>query len=99
MDDFVVGVQEVSDEIAGFWREADLFGRVQSYSGGSTPNDLYRLRSFTNSLALLINLGVDGIHISTMEKPVLKLPPRMIGYDSIFVRSRRFIPILSSVFG
>lgn len=99
MDDFVVGVQEVSEEIAGFWREADLFGRVQSYSGGSTPNDLYRLRSFTNSLALLINLGVDGIHISTMEKPVLKLPPRMIGYDSIFVRSRRFIPILSSVFG
>lgn len=98
LNDFVVDVQDVAEEIVEFWKESDILRRLQTYSQSEITSDtLYRSRSFTVSLALLINAGVEGIHISTMRKPVLKLPPRMIGYDSLFIRPRRLLSIIEKV--
>lgn len=98
MNDFAVDIHEVAGEIVEFWKESDILRRLRIYSQGKiTAEALYRSRSFTVSLALLINAGVEGIHISTMRRPILKLPPRMIGYDSLFIRPRRLLFIIKKV--
>jgi len=98
LNDFAVSVQDVAEEIVRFWKESDILRRLQIYSQDEVGLDtLCRSRSFTISLALLINAGVDGIHVSTMRKPILKLPPRMIGYDSLFIRPRHLLPIIKKV--
>lgn len=98
LDDFTVSIQDVAKEIVEFWKESDILRRLQTYSRSKiTPDTLYKSRSFNVSLALLINAGVEGIHISTMRSPVLKLPPRMIGYDSLFIRPQRLLPIVKKV--
>lgn len=94
-DDFVVDVQDVAKEVLEFWREKDILRRIEIYTHKEpTIDELLKSRSFSASLALLIRGGIDGLNITTMEKPLLKLPPRMIGYDSLYIRPYRLISIV-----
>jgi len=98
LSDFTVDVQKVGEVIEEFWEESGIIRRIQTYSQGEVAfDDLHRLRSFNISLALLINAGIEGIHISTMRNPIQKLPPRMIGYDSLFIRPSRLLSIVKKV--
>jgi hypothetical protein len=51
------------------------------------------------SLALIINTGIWGVYPITYRSPEFRLPPRMDGFDSVYVRAEEFLPILKSVWG
>jgi len=98
--DFVASAEEVAKEVASFWEERDLLRRLKLYSQGEvTPETLYRKSSFTASLALIINAGIGGIHITTERRPELQLPPRMLGFDSLYVRAQQLSSIARRVWG
>jgi hypothetical protein len=96
--DFIVGVLEVAEEVVRFWEERDLLRRLKLYSQDKiTPEALCGKSSFTTSLALLVNTGVGGIHITTERKPELRLPPRMTGFDSLYVRAEQLTAIAQRI--
>ena len=96
--DFVASAEEVAKEVASFWEERDLLRRLKLYSQDEVaPEALCRKRSFTASLALIINAGIGGIHITTERRPELQLPPRMIGFDSLYVRAQQLSSIVRRV--
>jgi hypothetical protein len=96
--DFIVGVLEVAEEVVRFWGERDLLRRLKLYSQDKiTPEALCGKSSFTTSLALLVNTGVGGIHITTERKPELRLPPRMTGFDSLYVRAEQLTAIAQRI--
>lgn len=94
--DFTVSIEEAIDEVIKFWGETDILRRLGK-STGNMPEYSNLLESFNISLALLINTGIEGIYISTMKKPVIKLPPRLIGYDSVFIRPSRLLSIINKL--
>lgn len=96
---FTSNIEEVAKEILEFWDESDILRRIKASIGSVSISTelLYKSSSFTDSLALLIESGVDGIHIATTREPVLRLPPRGIGYDSIFIRPNRFMLIVKNI--
>jgi len=98
VEDFVVNVHDTAEEIIRFWDEHDLLRRLKLYTKDEvTPEALYSKKSFTYSLALIINAGVSGIYVSTEKKPVLQLPPRGIGFDSLYVRTQQLLSVTKKV--
>ena len=96
--DFVVSVREVAEEIVSFWERQDFLRRLKLYSQDEvTPEALCRKSSFTTSLALIVNAGIGGIHITTERRPELRLPPRMVGFDSLYVRAQQLSSIIQRV--
>jgi hypothetical protein len=97
-ESFLVHMREVVDEILKFWEEKDLARRLKLYVRDEiSPDALYSKRSLTVSLSLVINASAGQLHIFTTKKPELLLPPRMIGFDSLYVASGRFSSILRSI--
>lgn len=95
---FPVHMRDVVDEILKFWEERDLARRLKLYVRDEiSPDVLYSKKSLTISLSLVINASAGQLHIFTAKKPELLLPPRMIGFDSLYVASGRFSSILRSV--
>jgi hypothetical protein len=97
-ESFLVHMRDVADEILKFWEEKDLARRLKLYvRDGISPDIIYSKRSLTISLSLVINASAGQLHIFTTKKPELLLPPRMIGFDSLYVASERFLSILRSI--
>jgi hypothetical protein len=97
-ESFLVHMRDIVDEILKFWEEKDLTRRLKLYVRDEiSPNALYSKRSLTVSLSLVINASAGQLHIFTTKKPELLLPPRMIGFDSLYVTSGRFSSILRSI--
>jgi len=97
-EDFSIDMHEVAKEIIKFWNEKDISRRLKSYMKDEiSPESIYSKGSLTTSLSLIINAGVDGIYIITSKKPELKLPPRMLGFDSLYIRSEQFLKVLKSI--
>jgi hypothetical protein len=97
-EDFSVDVHEIAEEIAKFWDEKDMSRRLKLYTKDDiSPEFIYSKGALTTSLSLIINAGVSGISITTNKKPELKLPPRMLGFDSLYIRSEQFLTILRSI--
>ncbi|MEM4676269.1 MAG: hypothetical protein QXM12_08280 [Nitrososphaerota archaeon] len=99
--DFSISVEELVKKIIEFWRERDFLRRAELYVGEGriSTETLCENDSLTISLALLINTGVGGISISTERTPILKLPPRMTGFDSLFVRPQQLLSAILRVWG
>jgi len=96
--DFVVSVREIAEEIVSFWERRDFLRRLKLYSQNEvTPEALCRKSSFTTSLALIINAGVGGIYVTTERRLELRLPPRMVGFDSLYVRTQQLSSIVQRV--
>lgn len=97
--DFSISVHDLAGEIIKFWDERDFLRRFRSYVSEKemSPEALYMKSSFTTSLALLINAGVGGIGISTERTPILRLPPRMTGFDSLFIRTQQLLSVISRI--
>lgn len=94
----LVHMRDVVDEILKFWEEKDLARRLKLYVKDEiSPDALYSKRSLTLSLSLVINASAGQLHVFTAKKPELLLPPRMIGFDSLYVTSGRFSSILRSI--
>jgi len=88
----------VAEEIAKFWDEKGLSQRLKQYVRDEiSPEALFHKNTLTISLSLIINAGVSGVHIFTSRKPELLLPPRMTGFDSLYVRSEQFLSTLKSI--
>jgi hypothetical protein len=97
-ESFLVHMRDVVDEILRFWEEKDLARRLKLYVKDEISLDaLYSKRSHTLSLSLVINASAGQLHVFTAKKPELLLPPRMIGFDSLYVTSGRFSSILRSI--
>lgn len=97
-EDFIVSVQDTAKEIIRFWEEKDFLRRLRLYARDEvSPEVLCSKGSFTSSLALIINAGVSGISITTERRPELRLPPRMIGFDSLYVRVQQLLSIVQRV--
>ena len=97
-ESFLVHMRDVVDEILRFWEEKDLARRLKLYVKDEISLDaLYSKRSLTLSLSLVINASAGQLHVFTAKKPELLLPPRMIGFDSLYVTSGRFSSILRSI--
>jgi hypothetical protein len=95
---FLVHMRDVVGEILKFWEEKDLARRLKLYVRDEiSPDALYSKRSLTVSLSLVINASAGQLHVFTTKKPELLLPPRMIGFDSLYVASGRFSSILRSI--
>ncbi|GBF09169.1 hypothetical protein apy_08940 [Aeropyrum pernix] len=98
--DFTVSVEDAVEEIIQFWREADILRRVSIYAEEDATQDMQHiLDSFNASMALLLSTGIDGVHPVTSKRALLKLPPRMIAYDSLFVRPNAFFEMVRKVWG
>ncbi|MEM2002996.1 MAG: hypothetical protein QXT77_10155, partial [Candidatus Methanomethylicaceae archaeon] len=99
--DFSISVEELVKKIIEFWRERNFLRRAELYVGEGriSTETLCEKDSLTISLALLINTGVGGISISTERTPILKLPPRMTGFDSLFVRPQQLLSAILRVWG
>jgi hypothetical protein len=96
---FLVHMHDVVDEILKFWEGQGLTRRLKLYIRDEiSPDALYNKRSLTVSLSLVINASAGRLRIFTTKRPDLLLPPRMIGFDSIYVESGRFSSILRSIF-
>jgi hypothetical protein len=97
-EDFSVDMREVAEEIVKFWDEKDISRRLKLYvKDDISPDSIYSKEALTTSLSLLINAGVSGISITTNRKPELRLPPRMLGFDSLYVRSEQFLTVLRTI--
>jgi len=97
-EDFSVEMREVAEEIVKLWDEKDISRRLKLYAKDDvSPDSIYGKEALTMSLSLLINAGVSGISIITNKKPELRLPPRMIGFDSLYVRSEQFLTVLRTI--
>ena len=97
-ESFLVHMRDAVDEILRFWEEKDLARRLKLYVKDEISLDaLYSKRSLTLSLSLVINASAGQLHVFTAKKPELLLPPRMIGFDSLYVTSGRFSSILRSI--
>jgi hypothetical protein len=97
-EDFSVEMREVAEEIVKFWDEKDISRRLKLYvKDDISPDSIYSKEALTTSLSLLINAGVGGISITTNKKPELRLPPRMLGFDSLYVRSEQFLTVLRTI--
>jgi hypothetical protein len=97
-EDFSVDMREVAEEIVKFWDEKDISRRLKLYAKDDiSPDSVYSKEALTTSLSLLINAGVSGISITTNRKPELRLPPRMLGFDSLYVRSEQFLTVLRTI--
>jgi hypothetical protein len=95
----LVHMRDVVDEILKFWEGQDLTRRLKLYVRDEiSPDALYSKRSLTVSLSLVINASAGQLHVFTTKKPELLLPPRMIGFDSLYVVSGRFSSILRRIF-
>jgi len=97
--DFVVDVREVAEEILEFWREADILRRLEKYSGKPLASAYAssQLAMFNASLSFMIRARIRGVQTSVMEKPLLRLPPRGEGYDSLFILPRQFLSIVKKI--
>lgn len=97
-ESFLVHMRDVVDEILKFWEEKDLARRLKLYVKDEiSPDVLYSKKSLTLSLSPVINASAGQLHVFTAKKPELLLPPRMIGFDSLYVASGRFSSILRSI--
>ena len=97
-EDFSADMYKVVEEIVKFWDEKDISRRLRLYvKDHISPESLYSKESLTTSLSLIINAGVSGISITIDKRPELKLPPRMLGFDSLYIRSGQFLKVLRSI--
>jgi hypothetical protein len=98
--DLIIGVRDLVKEIVRFWEEKDILRRLKLYSRDeATPEALCSKSSFTSSLSLIINAGIGGISITTEKRPELRLPPRMAGFDSLYIRAQQLLLIMQKVWG
>jgi hypothetical protein len=95
---FVIDVHDIARKIIDFWEEKDLLRRLKLYAGTEVTSEMLLDKgSFASSLALIINARIDGIHITTEKKPELFLPPRMIGFDSLYIKTHQLLPVFQKI--
>lgn len=99
-DDFVASVHDIAEEIIDFWKDEDLLRRLKLYAEDDiSPEALCRKDSFVLSIAAIVSIKECGLHITTWEKPELRLPPRMLGFDSLYVELQQLLSIMQRVWG
>jgi len=99
-EDYVIGVRNIVEEILKFWHESNILQRLKLYTQSEMDPKaiISELENrFVTSLALIINTGIRGIIITTRERPEFHLPPRMDGFDSLYIRTEQLLPILNGV--
>jgi hypothetical protein len=97
---FIIDVHDLIEDIVKFWSEKGILQRLEDHLKSKiTPETLITRGTFVTSLALIINTGIWGVYTITYKRPEFRLPPRMDGFDSIYVRAEEFLPILKSVWG
>jgi len=93
---FIVGVHDLTDEtikhnltdeIIKFWSEKDILRRLKHYLGRDiTRETLIEEGSLVDSIAINIEAGMKWFMRNTLYKlPDFRLPPRMLGFDSLYV--------------
>jgi len=97
-EDLGVDMRAVAEEIVKFWDEKGLSQRLRRYVRDEiTPEVLFHKDTLTISLSLIISTGIEGVLIFTRRKPELLLPPRMMGFDSLYIRPEPFLSTLKSI--
>lgn len=88
---FVAHVRDVAERIIELWKEIGL------KQANISSDELYKKDAFVIALATVVMSRCD-VHISTWEKPELRLPPRMLGFDSVYVEEG-FVQALQRAWG
>jgi hypothetical protein len=87
-ESFIVGVHNLTDEIIKFWSERDILRRLKHYlERDITHETLIEEGSLVDSIAFINRAYIAGIYTITYKKPEFRLPPRMPGFDSLYVWS------------
>jgi len=109
-ESFIVGVHDLTtdeiikhnltDEIIKFWSERDILRRLKHYLGRDiTRETLIEEGSLIDSIALSIESLTERYIRVTLDKlPEYRLPPRMYGFDSLYVWSEGLQHILEIFF-
>jgi hypothetical protein len=88
-ESFIVGVHDLTDEIIKFWSERDILRRLKHYlERDITRETLIEEGSLVDSIAINIEAGMGRFMRIALDKlPDFRLPPRMLGFDSLYVWS------------
>jgi hypothetical protein len=98
-ESFIMSVHDVVDEIIKFWSERDILRRLKHYlERDITHETLIEEGSLVDSIAFINRADIAGIYTITYKKPEFRLPPRMSGFDSLYVRPVELQPVLQVFF-
>jgi len=98
-ESFIMSIHDIVDEIIKFWSERDILRRLKHYLGRDiTREALIEEGSLVDSIAFINRANITGIYTITYKKPEFRLPPRMLGFDSLYVRPVELQPVLQVFF-
>jgi len=99
-ESFIIGVHDLTDEIIKFWSERDILRRLKHYlERDITRETLIEEGSLVDSIAINIESLTERYIRATLDKlPEFRLPPRMYGFDSLYVWSVGLQPVLEIFF-